>query len=158
LAALKELLPAVKTTHVFWVDADCEFVAPIDADDLYVKPLTAVRHFLYSRPSDAIPERLMGRISTAKEAYWQACLWGGEVAAVRGVLESVSWIHDDERGYDEHALNIEFQLRADDVHTLPCRYAAPESFAMMPAGSRESYESRAGGPPKIIHRNREIRR
>lgn len=161
LKFFKFCLDNVTTDYVFWIDADCELVGQIDAADLIGKGtrITAVRHFLYSKPQDGIPERLWPRLpEQTVDLYWQACLWGGTVEAVRSVLESVAWIHDDERGYDEHALNIEFQKRADQVHTLPCRYAAPESFDKMPAGARESYESRAGGSPIIIHRNREIGR
>lgn len=162
LRSFAKMLKSVETSHVIWLDADCVFQKDEVFPFVYFdkdKPLSAVRHFLYSKPQDGLPERLWPRLpEKTVDLYWQACLWGGAAEAVKSVLESVAWIHDDERGYDEHALNIEFQKRADQVHTLPCRYASPESFDKMPASSRESYEERAGGPPIIIHRNREISR
>lgn len=159
LDVLKATLPIVDTSHVFWIDADCEFVDGIPVSYLIEngKPLSAVQHFLFSDPKTVLPGRIHGRLPSATAGlYWQACVWGGEVAAVRDVIDRVSWITTDERGYDEHALNIEFQHRRDSVYTLACRFAKPGDFRPMPPHAAEMYESRSGGPPKIVHWNREI--
>lgn len=163
LDAMRAMIQSVETSHVFWIDADCRFLADIPPG-LLIHPhpsvsLSAVQHFVYSRPADGIPPRLAGRLpSPAQDVYWQACLWGGAVDAVADVLDAVRWIANDERGYDEHALNIEFQNRPGQVNTLPCRFAVPETFDSMPAGSVQTFEKRAGGPALIQHCNREIRR
>lgn len=161
LDAMRSIMPSVETSHVFWIDADCRFLADVPLELLIDanKLLSAVQHFLYSGPAEGLPPRLVGRLpSPARDVYWQACLWGGTVEAVADVLDAVRWISADERGYDEHALNIEFQKRFDQVYTLPCRFAAPETFKALPVGSVESYEQRAGGSPLVHHCNREIRR
>lgn len=161
LDAMRAMLPSVETSHVFWIDADCRFVDEVTLEMLTGagKSLSAVRHFLYSQPQDGLPPRLMGRLpSNSVDIYWQACLWGGEVAAVADVLDAVRWIANDERGYDEHALNIEFQKRFHEVHTLPCRFASPQSFSQMPVNASDLYHERADGPALVVHCNREIQR
>lgn len=160
LDALRDLLPAVRTSHVFWIDADCEFLTTLRPRDFIdpAKPLAAVRHLGYDDPRDHVPARLHDRLPAERvPLYWQACLWGGTVGAVSAAIERLRWQSDDPHGYDEHALNIDFQHRPDEVHTLPCRYAAPPDFAPFPQ-YRESYAARAGGAARVVHHNREIRR
>lgn len=161
LDILKEVLPSVTTSHVVWIDADCEFVSSLPMQ-LVVnpkKPLLAVRHFLMSDPVGNCPERMRDRLPPETiDLYWQACLWGGEVAAVSDVLGRVGWINDDERGYDEHALNIEFQHKKDQIHTLPCCFAKPSSFVAMPDHAEKLYSLRSTSTPRVIHHNNEINR
>jgi hypothetical protein len=76
---------------------------------------------------------------------------------VAEVVSRLRWLDDDAHGYDEHGLNIELCARPRDVHTLPCRYAAPASFAAMPH-YEQSYKARAGGGARVLHHNREIHR
>ncbi len=160
LKLMKRALKSVDSSHVFWIDADCQFMHQILVSELIDpnKPLSAVRHFLYNEPKDGLPDDLLARIPNVTQNYWQACVWGGTVDEVAKVLDRVSWIYDNERGYDEHALNIDFQSNPNNVNTLACQYAMPESFAKMPGGALDSYKSRATGHPKILHYNREIAR
>ncbi len=160
LEVMRRAVAAAPTSHVFWVDGDCEFLTTLRPDDFFSpdRPLVAVRHFAYTNPKHHIPKRLHSRLpGDPHPCYWQACLWGGERAAVAGVLDRLRWLDADDHGYDEHALNIDFQYRVGTVHTLPCRYATPPDFGPFPQ-YRESYNARAGGEARVRHHNREIRR
>lgn len=160
LEILRQVLPSVRTSHVFWIDSDCEFLTALRPRDFLdpARPLAAVRHFAFDSPRDVIPECHHARLpAECGQIYWQACLWGGGVGAVAELLDRTHWIVDEPRGYDEHALNIEWCRSPHLVHTLPCRYAAPTDFAPMPQ-YRERYAERAAGEARVSHVNREIRR
>jgi hypothetical protein len=160
LDILRRLLEAADTDHVFWIDSDCEFLCPLLAEDLVQpgKPYTFVRHLAYGDPRTVLPARLHHRLpEQTNDLYWQCCLFGGRKEALLELLDLVEWVHEDERGYDEWAVNIELTRMADKVFTLPCRYAAPSSFQGMPQ-YQESYEARSGGAARILHHNREINR
>jgi len=160
LQILRRLLPSVDSEYVFWIDADCEFLCRLLAEDFVQpgKPFTFVRHLAYDNPRAILPERLHHRLpAETRDLYWQCCLFGGAKQALRELLTQTEWVHQDERGYDEWAINIELAKRYEQVHTLPCRYAAPSSFQGMPH-YEESYEARSGGPRRILHHNREINR
>ena len=161
LDALRETLPAVRTTHVFWVDADCQFRCRLSPRDLIdpARPLSAVRHFAYATPATDLPERFRHRLAEGAGGgpYLQACLFGGRVPDVAALLDRLRWMDLAREGYDEHGLNVEWaNLGPGAVHVLPCRYAAPSNFSPMPAGYADSYRARAGGEARVLHHNREI--
>lgn len=159
---LRQLLPTIDTTHVFLVDADCLFVCrllPTDFIDIN-KSFTATRHIGFDNARDkrAVPERLWHRLPhSIPNIYWQSCLWGGKVGAVAQLLDKMKWLEDDERGYDEHGLNIELAWIPDQVHTLPCRYAFPSTFERIP-DLEVICRQRAEGAARVIHHNREVHR
>lgn len=156
LQALRRVLPSIDTSHVVWIDADCEFACIQRVRDFLDldKPLVAVRHFAFQEAREIIPARLQDRLpSPCPKGYWQTCLWGGTKEAVKDVLDAVRWMNDDPEGYDEHGLNIEFLHRAEQIHTLPCRYAAPSNFQAWPQ-FEATYHERSGGASRIYHHNR----
>lgn len=157
LNLLKQVLPTVKTSHVFWIDADCEFQTILRPSDFIdeTKPLTAVDHFAFNDPKLILPDRLRHLLPKDSTGYKQACLWGGTVEAVSELLEKVAWIHNDERGYDEHALNIEWFKQTNKVHTLPSRYAAPAKWNNLEE-YRQTYLDKYSGEPRVLHHNREV--
>lgn len=156
---LQLMLASVGTPYIFWIDADCEFLCRLMPEDLLHpdKPLTFVRHLGFSNPRTILPARLHHRLpapAATKDMYWQTCLFGGDKQAIIDLLKRCEWGYDDERPYDEWALNVELTKMYDSVHTLPCRYAAPSSFKAMPDHHR-SYMDRSGGAPRVLHHNRE---
>ncbi|MDE2215371.1 MAG: hypothetical protein KGJ61_09715, partial [Candidatus Omnitrophica bacterium] len=155
---LRETIARADTTHVFWVDADCEFLTILRPTDFIGdRPLSCVRHLAYSDPRPIIPTYLQSRLPpNPGETYWQVCLWGGQKDAVLEVLDGAKWFEDDPRGYDEHALNIWFCSHPEKIHTLPCRYAAPSSFKGMLPTEKTSYFERSGGSPRVVHHNSDI--
>lgn len=157
LDIIKAILPTVNTPYVFWIDADCEFLCALHYTDLVSDQyaISCVNHIGYDSPQGVIPQQLLVKVVSAVKGYWQACLFGGTVLGMQQLLSRISWIHDDARGYDEHALNIDFQNYP--IHTLPCRYAAPTSFDRMPQ-YKHTYEKRSGGPARIVHKCTEINR
>ena len=102
-----------------------------------------------------MPSNILLKVASDATGYWQACLFGGTVKGMSQLIERVSWIHSDPRGYDEHALNVDFQNYP--VHTLPCRYGAPSSFSGMPQYEK-TYHERSDGIARIVHKSREINR
>ena len=149
---IRELLPTITTSHVFWIDADCEFVTCVQPEDIIdpLKPLSAVRHFSFNSPQEHLPDIFRARLPAhCDNLYWQACLFGGTKAALKEVLDNMTWMDAAGQSYDEHGLVVELCRRAKEVNTLPCRYAAPSSFL-----SLVSYKERAGGEVAIIHYNR----
>lgn len=158
LDIIKTILPTVSTPYVFWIDADCEFLCALHHTDFISDrhAISCVQHLSIDSPFTAsMPEGMLNGVAREAKGYWQACLFGGTVKGVSQLLERVSWIHDDPRGYDEHALNIDFQ--SYPIHTLPCRYACPTTFEKMPQ-HQNTYTQRAGGPSRIAHKNSEINR
>jgi len=157
------MLDEVKTKRAFWLDGDCEFLCQLDPEDLYdpKKPLSCVQHLGYSSPFEAYGflDDLRALVPADATGYWQACLWGGEVEAMIEAITRCQQIMSSVGGHaqDEHALNVDIQNHRDLYHTLPCRYAAPYTFASMPQ-YEGSYNSRAGGSPRIMHFNKEVSR
>lgn len=161
---LRQAAAGCRTSHLFWVDADCEFLTaltPLDFVD-ETKPLTAVRHFAFDDPREVLgawAPHLLDRLpAPAPAEYWQSCLFGGTVGVMGDLMARVRWADHEPRDYDEYALNLEWYGLRDRIHTLPCRYAAPDSFGGMPADYHQRYEARAGGAARVSHRNREITR
>jgi hypothetical protein len=157
LDIIKTILPTISTPYVFWIDADCEFLCNLDYTDLVHPnyPISCLRHLAYNRPQDTMPSNILLKVASDATGYWQACLFGGTVKGMSQLIERVSWIHSDPRGYDEHALNVDFQNYP--VHTLPCRYGAPSSFSGMPQYEK-TYHERSDGIARIVHKSREINR
>ena len=151
---LREALRDCKTTHLFWIDADCEFLASLQTPDLTGKPLTAVRHFIADDVRYYLPARLRPRIAwPIGPGSWQSCLFGGTLEAMAAQLERLRWMDAAGETYDEFGLVLDWSERADQVLTLPCRYATPSTFAPFPE-HEATYQSRAEGSPMVMHHNR----
>ncbi len=146
------------TSHVFWIDADCEFLTLLPPSDFIgqTEPLSAVRHIAYSSAEEILPLHFKERLTARSYTYWQACLFGGIPSSVLALIASLAWMRADPRGYDEHGLNVAWtNLGQSAIHTLPCRYNAPTTFARMPH-YEAVWRERSGGSPRILHHNREI--
>ncbi len=159
ISVMRRMLLSVATDYVFWIDADCEFSCRLLAEDLLhpEKPLSFVRHFAYSNPWDIIPIELQHLLPEEhSDVYYQACLYGGRKEAVAELLDKLVWMEKDNRGYDEHGLNIELAKTPELVHVLPCRYAAPTTFHNMPPDYEILYNERSGGRAKIRHHTRDV--
>jgi hypothetical protein len=151
---MREALRDCKTTHLFWIDADCEFLAALQAQDITGRPLTAVRHFIADDALYYLPARLRPRITwPIGPGSWQSCLFGGTVEALSAQLDRLRWMAEAGETYDEFGLVLDWSERADQVLTLPCRYAAPSSFTPF-AEHETTYHARAGGTPLVRHHNR----
>ncbi len=160
LLHLRETLPHIQSSHAAWIDSDCEFLTRLLVRDVAhaVKPLFAVRHFAYNRPGDHTPVHWHGAIVHNAPLYHQACLFGGQVVALRQLVDQALAHFGDDGGYDEHALNVEWdRLGPEVVHTLPCRYAYPITFDKMPQYQAEA-QRRSEGAARIFHWNTEINR
>jgi hypothetical protein len=149
----EDLLSEVRTEYVAWIDADCEFICPIQASDIIdpTKEFFALRHFYIGSAFDFIPGDLLPMLPKDCEGYWQACLWGGQVEAVKELINCVRWVSRHPIGYDEHAINIYLQNNRDKVHTLPCRYGFPKTLVTKHNFSKSYYDSKYEGLPIINH-------
>jgi len=146
-----------RTTHLFWIDADCEIVAPFTARDIAgTKPLTAVRHFGSTGPKNYLPPKYHARLGNTGAISWQSCLFGGTVDAMAAQLERLQWMDAEGETYDEHGLVIDWSQRVDDVLTLPCRWVAPTCFDKFPVEYRARFNERAEGLPVVVHHNRAL--
>jgi hypothetical protein len=151
---LKAAAATCQTTHLFWIDADCEFLADLQTPDLTGKPMTVVKHFGSNDVRTFMPQRLRDRITwKTKPGSWQGCLHGGTVAAMMAHLDRLQWMDAAGETYDEYGMVLDWSEHADDVLTLPCRYAAPSTFAPFPEYER-TYNEWAGGAPLVRHHNR----
>lgn len=160
LEHLYGVLNQVKTSHAFWIDADCEFLTQLDVADLLhpTKQLSAVRHIAYNRPSEVLPDSWRSAIEQDHPVYHQACLFGGRVDEMRGLVSMALSKFGPNGGYDEHALNLVWDLLGPErVHTLPCRYNTPISFAPFASYEAEC-RRRMEGAARIFHWNTEISR
>lgn len=157
---LRRALDHCETTHVFWIDADCEFTAPFTARDICGPGLTAVRHFGSTGPANYLPRHLLSRLGTAPHTgvSWQSCLFGGSVEGhLDAQLKRLEWMAAEGETYDEHGLVIDWSgVPPQMLLTLPCRWAAPTNFDHFPVEYRARYHERAGGLPMIIHHNRAL--
>jgi len=154
-AALRECL----TTHIFWMDADCEFLGPFSVRDITQRPLTAVQHFGSTGPGNYLPPKLLPRLNGKPRLglSWQSCLFGGTMGAMRDLLSRLAWMAEENETYDEHGLVLDWaQLAPDELQTLPCRWAAPSSFDRFPPEYHARYNARSGGLPIITHHNRTL--
>ena len=157
---IEHQLPRLTTTHAMWIDADSQFLCPLLTSDLFdeAHPLSALRHFCFGRPGDHLPPHLVGQLKRNADLYHQSCLFGGSVSAFAELLRELKRFGEADRNYDEHCLNILWdEMGPDKVRTLPCRYGKPIDFAPLPQ-TEVVYHARAGGPARILHINREIRR
>lgn len=150
---LRSILPNITTSHVFWIDADCEFLQDIPVENLTQKPLTAVRHFFLNNTPSWGPykHRLLKNVDGH---YWQACVFGGEVSAIGRMIESLRWMDEENETFDEYGLCVYWSNNYRRVQTLPCCYAKPAKFQS--SEWEASYRERAGGQEVIVHHNRAL--
>jgi hypothetical protein len=157
---LAQQLPRLTTTHAMWIDADSQFLCPLLTSDLFdaEHPLSALRHFCYGRPAGHLPPHLVSQVKRNADLYHQSCLFGGERSAFLELLAELKRFDQRDLNYDEHCLNILWDAMGPDrLRTLPCRYGKPIDFDPLPE-AEPMYNARAGGPARILHINREIRR
>jgi hypothetical protein len=160
LDCLLEVADRAQTSHVAWIDADCEFLTRLPPSDFIdsTKSLFAVRHIGFNSPRAVLPGKYRDAIKTNRNVYHQACLFGGTRAAVRDLVLSARQLLGPEGGYDEHALNVFWdEAGPSKLQTLPTRYNWPSSFARIPDHEGECH-ARAGGAPRVLHANREVHR
>lgn len=156
---LRETLSSLKTTHLFWIDADCEFVSPFIPRDLCGPALTAVRHFGSEGPADFLPKHLLPRLrgTPHKGLSWQSCLFGGTRDALVAQMDRLRWMDEVGETYDEHGLVLDWcKEGGQDLLTLPCRWAAPSSFVNLHPAYHQRYLDRAEGLPVVLHHNRAL--
>lgn len=155
---LRNVLLNCETNYVLWIDSDCEFVQPFTPYDIIdpIRPLVAVRHFGSTSPLFFLPNHLRSRVTWELPMFsWQACLFGGRIADLSDQLRRLEWMEKEGETYDEFGLVMDWSQRQREVHTLPCRFAAPTNFAPFPE-YEETYSLRSGGHPIILHHNRNL--
>lgn len=160
LEALLASIDQADTSHVAWIDADCEFLTLIPTTDFVspAKELFAVQHIGFTYPRSVLPQKFAGLISNNRPSYHQACLFGGRRGPLRDLVLEAQAILGPEGGYDEHALNVVWdRLGPDVLHTLDTRYNWPTSFGRIQDHEREC-RRRARGAARVLHHNREVNR
>ena len=160
LEVLLDAIGTAETTHVAWIDADCEFLTRLSPEDFVntSRALFAVQHIGFDAPSGVLPEKYSVAIKSNHPRYHQACLFGGRPGPLRELLLCARHLMGEEGGYDEHALNVVWDHAGPEfLHTLPTRYNWPSSFARIQNHEAEC-RRRAGGAARILHANREVHR
>jgi hypothetical protein len=149
-----------RTTHVAWVDADCEFLTRLPPEDFcdITRPFFAVRHIGFGSPRGVLPPNFADAITCNHPSYHQACLFGGRRVEVRDLCLEALQLLGPGGGYDEHALNVVWDAAGPaKLRTLPTRYNWPTSFSRIQNHEAEC-RRRAEGAPRVLHANREINR
>ena len=131
--------------YLFYIDADLYALTDITLDEVISpgKSLTGVHHpgnatnprwetFERRPESTACVGDLPAQLGS-KAIYHQGCFWGGEINAVKKMVDTLDKRIDDDasRGlhaiwYDESQMNKYFLENIDDVHTVHWSFAYPE--------------------------------
>lgn len=146
---------------LLFMDADTQVVDKVEFEEVFAegKSLVGVHHPCHALGMDPHKE-FPGSLETNPNStacvregvdfsvYWQGCVWGGAIWAVRRLIETLDDCvkEDSENGvialwHDESHLNHYFLERPDSVNTLSPSFAYPEIFT----NYMEEYE------PKIVH-------
>jgi hypothetical protein len=147
------VLPQIKTSHAFWIDADSEFLTSLAASDLMHpgKPLSAVRHPAYQSIVERVPEAMRHLIVHNRPVCHQACLFGGTVEKMRELVSRAFTTCGARSTNDEVGLNLVWdELGPDVLHTLDCRYNTPTRF-LHPWLVEGEVRRRSAGAARIFH-------